>query len=405
MRILHVFDHSLPLHSGYSFRSRAILGRQRAMGWETVQVTSAKQGVTSDDIESVDGLSFHRTQPSRSVFGRVPISGQLSIIRSLSRNLERLVQRHRPDIVHAHSPCLTGLAALGVCRRQDTPLVYECRAFWEDAAVDHGTTRARSLRYRLTQRMENHVFQRCDFVTTICGGLQKEIVARGIPPAKVAVIPNAVDIEQFDRVAPEIRTSFRERLGVQNRFVIGFIGSFYAYEGLDLLVDAMDAIRKQIPDALLLLVGGGPEERSLRDQSGRFGSSVVFAGQVPHSIVSELYAAMDLLAYPRRSIRLTELVTPLKPLEALAFCRPVIASNIAGHRELLADGETALLFKHDDSDAIAQAVVAVYDDPSAAAHRTKTGRSFVAAERTWKHSVSLYQPIYEGLIRSRGSHR
>src|SRR5210317_1803978 len=151
MRILHVLDHSIPLHSGYTFRTRNILQQQRARGWETVHITGGKHLNPAGQEEDVDGFHFYRTQASEGLLDSLPVLDQLAVVNALSARLDEVVAKERPDILHAHSPSLNGLAALRVGRRHGLPVVYECRAFWEDAAVDHGTCREGGLRYRLTR--------------------------------------------------------------------------------------------------------------------------------------------------------------------------------------------------------------------------------------------------------------
>ena len=162
----------------------------------------------------------------------------------------------RPDILHAHSPVLDAIPALRVGEELGIPVVYEVRAFWEDAAVDHGTTTEGSLRYRLTRRLETHALRRASHVFTICEGLRSDIVARGISASKVTVIPNAVDIESFS-VGGEPDLALKAQLGLDGATVLGFIGSFYAYEGLDLLLSALPQLLTSRPDVRVLLVGGG----------------------------------------------------------------------------------------------------------------------------------------------------
>jgi PEP-CTERM/exosortase A-associated glycosyltransferase len=199
------------------------------------------------------------------------------------------------------------------------PVVYEIRAFWEDAAVDHGTTREGSLRYRMTRALETRACQQADAVTCICEGLQQDLAGRGIPSSKITVIPNAVDPAQFTFGVPA-DTNLRTSLGLEDARVIGFIGSFYAYEGLDLLLAAAPAMIARDPRIRILLVGGGPEESRLRAQAAQLGLAqhVIFTGRVPHQIVNRYYSLVDVLVYARHPMRLTDLVTPLKPLEAMA---------------------------------------------------------------------------------------
>ena len=194
MKVLHVFDHSLPIQDGYSYRSRAILVNQRALGWETVQVTGSKHEAIAE-WEDVAGLRFYRTAPVSGVAVRFPLLGQLQVVTRLRRRVRDLVRQERPDLIHAHSPSLDGLAALSVARRAHIPLVYEVRAFWEDAAVDHGTAREGGLRYRLTAASESYVLQGADAVATIAEGLRREIVKRGVPAGRVTVVGNGVETE------------------------------------------------------------------------------------------------------------------------------------------------------------------------------------------------------------------
>ncbi len=170
MRILHVLDHSLPLHSGYTFRTRALLRGQHDLGWETVHLTTPRHVREGPNPESADGLLFHRTADA----GGLPIVGE---VRATARALDKLVAETRPDIIHAHSPVLTALAASGVARKYRLPLVYEIRAFWEDAAVGNGTGSEGSLRYRATRALETWACRRADAVGAICEGLLGDLRA------------------------------------------------------------------------------------------------------------------------------------------------------------------------------------------------------------------------------------
>lgn len=398
LRVLHVLDHSVPLHSGYSFRTRAILERQRALGWETFHLTGPKH--PADRLEeAVEGLLFHRTPAPRGLAARLPVLDQLAAIGALERRLDEVVRRVRPDIVHAHSPALNGVAALRVARRHGLPVAYEVRAFWEDAAVDHGTATPWGPRYRATRALETWVLRRADAVFTICEGLRGEMAGRGIPAGRITVVPNAVEPERFAQVRRE--AGFARAHGLGEGPVVGFIGSFYAYEGLPLLVEAFARVAARHPAARLLLVGGGPDEARVRDAAARagLGDRVVMPGRVPHDEVMRWYALVDVFAYPRLPMRLTELVTPLKPLEAMAAGRAVVASDVGGHRELVRDGETGLLFRAGDAAALAAALDRVLGAPKLRARLGEAGRAFVRRARTWETSVARYAPVYGRLAR------
>lgn len=400
MKILHILDHSIPLHSGYTFRTRAILQAQRELGWETFHVTSSKHLGAKAREEEVDGYHFYRTDPAQFSMYRFPGINYVGIIRKLQHRIEGICQHIKPDILHAHSPALNGMAALLAGRTMGLPVVYECRAFWEDAAVDHGTSREGGLRYRLTRYLETYVFKKADAVTTICEGLRTEIISRGVPAEKVTVIPNAVDIERFPFMAEPDKV-LKSELGLSCKQVLGFIGSFYAYEGLPLLLDAMPAILAINQDVRLLLVGGGPQEELLHEKVQMLGLNevVVFTGRVSHDEVQRYYNLVDLFIYPRMSMRLTDLVTPLKPLEAMAQGKLVVASDVGGHHELIHDQETGVLFHSNDVNSLVESVCALLNAPEQWGRLRQNGRAYVDTKRNWPCSVDRYKNVYNSVLK------
>ncbi len=399
MKILHILDHSIPLHSGYTFRTRAILENQQALGWETAHVTGIKHTAECTQEEDVDGLHFYRTHPANGLISKLPVFNQLEVVGSLAKRLDQVISIEQPDILHAHSPCLNGLAALRAGRKHRLPVVYECRAFWEDAAVDHGTSREWGMRYRLTRALETKVFRQADAITTICEGLKQDIIDRGIPAEKITVIPNAVDIERFSAKNRKDQ-SLALDLGLQDKIVLGFIGSFYAYEGLTLLVRSLPTILAEKPDIRLLLVGGGPQEGQLKDlvEQLELYDSVIFTGRVPHDQVGRYYDLVSIFVYPRQHMRLTDLVTPLKPLEAMAQERLVLASDVGGHKELIRNGENGRLFSTGSTESLAKAALDMLEHSERWSKLKQNGRKYVEEERNWPASVSRYRGVYKQLL-------
>jgi len=395
MRILHVLDHGLPLHSGYTFRTRAIVTAQQARGLEVACLTGARQGAAAGDPEVIDGITFHRTPPPP------PAPSPLREwreIKALEARLDTLVDEWRPDQLHVHSPVLNALAALAVARRRSLPLLYEIRAFWEDAAVGNGTGREGSPRYRATRALETWAARRADAVAVICEGLRRDLVARGIAADKIIVAPNGVDMSLFGSpLAPD--RNLARRLGLEGADVVGFIGSFYDYEGLDDLIAAMPLLLARRPKAHLLLVGGGPMEEALRAkaQASPASERIRFFGRIPHHEVDLYYSLIDILAYPRKAMRLTELVTPLKPLEAMAQRKLVVASNVGGHRELIEDGVTGTLFPAGDPAALAAALDQLFANRARWDERRDVARRFVERDRNWSSNISGYMPLYQRL--------
>ena len=395
MRILHVLDHSLPLHSGYTFRTRAIVKAQIARGWEVACLTGARHSKAGPDPEIVEGITFYRTpQP---VAGPSPLR-EWREIQALAARLDELVTEFQPDQLHAHSPVLNALAALQVAKKRGLPLLYEIRAFWEDAAVGNGTGSEGSARYRLTRMLETYAARKADAVAVICEGLRKDLIERGIAEDKIIVSPNGVDMVLFGK-PPAADVELARNLGLEGADVVGFIGSFYDYEGIDDLIAAMPLLVAKRPLAQLLLVGGGPMEEKLKAQAlaSPAADRIHFIGRVPHEEVERYYSLIDVLAYPRKAMRLTELVTPLKPLEAMAQRKLVAASDVGGHRELIEDGVTGTLFRPDDPSALAEALERLFANRSQWEQRRETARRFVETDRNWSSNISRYIPAYQKL--------
>ena len=397
-RILHVLDHSLPAHSGYTFRTRALMRAQAAKGWAVAGVTGVRHPEPGPDGETVDGLTFYRTLPIAPA--RAPIR-EWREIGALAKRVEALAKEWKPDVLHAHSPVLDGLAALRVGKKLGIPVIYEIRAFWEDAAVGNGTGREGSLRYRLTRSLETHAVKSADAVAVICEGLRGDLIARGIDPDKITVSPNGVDLDLFGDPPPR-DDMLAAKLGLAaDDAVIGYIGSFYDYEGIDDLIAAMPALVAVQPRARLLLVGGGPMEAALKAQAAASPAAahIHFVGRVPHTEVERYYSLIDILAYPRKKMRLTDLVTPLKPLEAMAQGKLVAASSVGGHRELIEDGVTGTLFAPDDPAAIADALAKLLENRVMWPERRRTARIFVETHRNWSSNILRYEPVYQRLLR------
>ncbi|QFT76547.1 TIGR04063 family PEP-CTERM/XrtA system glycosyltransferase [Erythrobacter sp. THAF29] len=399
-RVLHVLDHSLPLHSGYTFRTRAIMKAQEAAGLEVRGITSQRhqlEAPTASTCESVEGLTFYRIPGVPS--GPVMVS-EFREMAALSAAIRQVAKNWRPDIIHAHSPALNGGGAWRAANALGIPLVYEIRAFWEDAAVGNRTGTEGSAKYRLTRALETQVVNRADAVFTICDGLRDDLIGRGIAPGKIGVMPNGVDLSLFGE--PLARDdALARQLGIEEGApVIGYIGSFYDYEGVDDLIAAMPLLRRAQRDARLLLVGAGEmaDEWRAAAQALPEPQAVIFTGRVPHDQVERYYSLIDVLTYPRKRSRLTDLVTPLKPLEAMAQRRIVAASNVGGHRELITHGETGFLFEPDNPAACAEALADLLDSREEWDAIRARGEHHVRTRHDWASNIQRYLSVYQVLL-------
>jgi PEP-CTERM/exosortase A-associated glycosyltransferase len=350
--------------------------------------------------EKIGGIIYYRTGTVQS--SRLPVLTELRLMTLLRERVRQVVLFEKPNILHAHSPILNLFPALRVGRELGVPVVYEIRAFWEDAAVDHGTYNANSLRYRAVRLLETRACRQSNQVAVLCEGLKLDLIKRGVSQNKISIVPNGVNVDDFRPCSSD--SVYREAWGLDGKRVIGFIGSFYRYEGLDLLIEAFAQIACFYPNAVLLLIGGGETGNELKVQTEKVGLNgrVIMPGRIRHERVPGCYALMDVLVYPRYSMRLTDLVTPLKPLEAMAMGKAVVASDVGGHRELVRDGETGLLFKAGDVYALRDTLRLALDDVSLRKKLEEEGRAFVCKARTWDNTVLAYQDIYRKALCGRG---
>lgn len=343
-------------------------------------------------MEEIGGFRFYRTGPFRSELA--PHVSDLQLMRLLAHRIEEVAKIEKPALLHAHSPVLNVLPALWVGRKLGIPVVYEIRAFWEDAAVDHGTYAPNSWKYRIVRAMETWACRRVAQVSVLCNGIKSDLIGRGIPEEKLTVVFNGINPDDFRTLDAD--EDLAKSLGTKGKKVLGFVGSFYRYEGLDLLVKAFAKLCDTREDLVLLLVGGGEMEGELRDQveKNSLQDRVIIPGRFPHEKIPGIYSLIDILVYPRYSMRLTELVTPLKPLEAMAMGKPLVASDIGGHRELIRNESTGLLFRPGDDSALAAVLRRLLDDAGLRERLAKQGSEWVRQNHTWSKTTAIYSTIY-----------
>jgi PEP-CTERM/exosortase A-associated glycosyltransferase len=401
MKVLHILDHYKPHFSGYVFRTSYILKYQKELGLEPVIVTSPKNGNMNEPVEEIDDMHIYRT--SENNFGSIPYIKEKRLMQALQTRIEEVIQKEQPDIIHAHSPSLNGMPSVKVAKKYNIPIVYEVRAFWEDAAVDHGSFVEGSFKYRASRFIETRLMKKTNALFTICSGLRHEIISRGIQPEKITIIPNGVDTHAFSPLPYD--KGIADSYGLKNKTVFGFIGSFYHYEGLSLLIDSYKNVLKNNSKTKLLLVGDGPDRTALIENVKESGLSeqVIFTGKIPHDEIKRYYSVMDILVYPRRRMRLTELVTPLKPLEAMAVGKFVVGSDVGGIKELISHNHNGFLFRAEDTVDLSKILSAL-----ASGMKDLNGISTAAIETVrknhdWKTAVGRYLPVYEKIIRSKRS--
>lgn len=398
-KILHIVEHGITVSSGYGFRSLNIFRAQRERGWRPVVLTFPKPDESYKGFwkqpETVRGIRYYyRPLVSRGLF---QFLSKLGRIGTLAKRIHEVIEVEKPDLLHAHSPVFNGVAALKVRQKLSIPVVYEIRSLWEEAAVAHGTYGYHSHEFTHTRSLETWVCQSADRVGAISNGLKNHLAARGIPSDKIAVVHNGVDLDTTKPCEPD--AEYKESWKLTGKKIVAYIGSFRRYEGLDLLIKAIAHLSKARPDLVLLLVGGGRVEveaqlKSLIDKLD-LRDKVIMPGWLSPERIPGVYAMTDILVYPRNPMLLTEIVTPLKPLEAMAMGKALIASDIGGHRELIQPGHNGLLFPPGNESALVEAVCRLLDDHGLRQKLAAQAKAWVRRERSWSKTTSVYSEIYE----------
>ncbi|GAA1731298.1 glycosyltransferase family 4 protein [Isoptericola hypogeus] len=409
----HHLTNSLPhTQSGYTLRTHAILTAQRTAGLAVSASTRSGYPLTVGALgargtDVVDGVPYRRLVPrSLPADQRRRFDDGVDL---LARALDRAAGGRRPDVVHATTPWTTGDAARAAAARCGLPWVYEVRGLPEETwAASHPTPEAReraaaSERYALMRAKETELALAADHVVTLSGTMRDELVGRGVPRERITVVPNAVDAELL-APAPDPAEA-RAALGLRTApFVIGTVSSLVGYEGLDTVLRTTALLRSRGVDVSALVVGDGvarPGLLRLADELG-LGAHAILPGRVPRDVARTYLAALDVVLVPRRPDRVTRLVTPLKPVEAMALGRPVVASDLPALAEVLSplDGgdPAGVLVQADDVEAWAGAVARLLTGDAHRAALVAAGRD-VARERTWTRLVARYNDVYARVAR------
>jgi glycosyltransferase involved in cell wall biosynthesis len=396
--VLHHLTNSLPhTQSGYTLRSHAILVAQRAAGTPAVATTRPGYPLTIGSLAArgadvVDGVTYRRLIPGTVV---------ADVARRIAQETDLLTEAAREagaDVLHTTTPSANGVLARAAARRLGVPWVYEVRGLPEETWVaSHGTPTARaraasSRRRAMMQAKETELALAADAVVTLSGTMRDALVARGVPADRITVVPNAVPDALLTTEHPTPEAA-RATLGLPAGPAIGTVSSLVDYEGLETVVRTVATLRARGHDVTGLLVGDGvsrPGLTRLADELG-VGDHVVLPGRVPPAVARTWLAALDVVLVPRRDHEVTRLVTPLKPVEAMAVGRPVVASDLPALVEAV--GGAGLHVGADDLAGWAEAVASLLDDAGRRAELVGLGRA-VAIERTWVRNAETYLGIY-----------
>lgn len=399
IRVLHAFASSLPYLSGYAIRSHKILKYQKYF-CDPIAITSPYYDCYNS-IEKIDGIIYYRS--TKSVlskiidFLKIPLFRNISIERDFEKQLRKLIKEFKPDIIHAHSSHHVGICGYKVARQFKIPFVYEMRGLWEDTRVAKGELKEDSFRYKYNKNRETFLAANADRVFVISENLREDLVKRGISFEKITVIPNGVDRHDF---SPSYKNNLRIKHNLQGSVILGYIGSLSKYESLDLLLEVMSHFVNRKKMVKGLIVGYGPEFNNLIQLSNKLGiqDNIRFTGRISPNAVREYYSLIDIFILTRCSGREVNLVTPLKPFEAMEAGNCLLLSDLPALKEIIEDNVTGLLYKESDKyDLISKCELLIEDD-SLRRRLGKAARTWVLENRRWDSVVRKYLPHYNRLL-------
>ncbi|RNL75539.1 glycosyltransferase WbuB [Nocardioides marmorisolisilvae] len=391
--MLHLVTNALPeTVAGYTVRTQGIAAAQLAAGHDVHVLSRLGFPVNRGRLEAartatVDGVPYHRSVPLR-----LPLRADVAL-RSDVEHASRLVRRLQPTVLHAHSNHVNAQVGLALRHRFGIPLVYEVRGFLEETWLSRTGGSPESDFYRLTRQAETRAMQAADAVVTLSESMREAIIGRGVPAERVHLVPNCVDSSWLD--APAVDPD------LAGPFTVGLGSTLNAYEGVDVLIEAVALLREQDTDVRLVVLGSGPAAADLAElaRSRGLGDAARFTGRVGRDELMAAYRGLDVFCLPRRDLPVTRLVPPIKPVEAMAMGIPVVASDLPPLRELLVGGgaeDRGLLVRPDDPEALAAAVSTLTD----AALRRRlgyAGRHWVRETRSWAAAATTYDAIYHEL--------
>lgn len=419
MKVLHVLDYSLrSRQAGYTIRSKYIFDTQNKIGLEPIVATRFKDTHLIDskflvEEEYLDGVLYlnDMTQAAQDLHFQSLDVRQIRNSAALHReglqrlfqnHISRVVEIHRPEVIHVASPAQNALISADVGHKYNLPVIYEVRGLWHETGVVTGTLDTSSKEYQYRHFLFVEAMKRADLIITLAETMKEEFVREGIPEDKIFIVPNGVDVSKFKpRPYP---THLAERLGFGSGHVtIGHIGSIRKLEGLRWLLKAGKILLSRHPHIKILIVGGGDEVQPLQRLATELGldSVVHFTGQVPHEDVFDYYALIDIFVIPRVRSRVTELVTPIKPYEAMAMGKAVIVSDVAALREIIDDGTTGSICNADDPEDLAQKCAALIENTQLRAKIGHRARRWISQHRDWQQVVANYEPIYKHAIQEK----
>ncbi len=401
MKILHVLYQSLPQISGSSIRSRDILLSQKEIGLEVLAITSPFQNAVSNSgVDTINGVKYIRTSKNKSNSisdKRDPFVKRLFRIFSIfpfSIKLYKTIKKEKPDVIHAHAMFFCGIPSLFVGKLLKKPVVYEFRSLWMYQKAAKKTNIFSRFIENTLFKMEAFTLKRANHAVLLNENLKTFLENKKSLPTHFKVINNAVNTSLINELKKKTQINSRP-------LVFGYIGTLTAYEGIEFLVEVFHELYDEGITNALVLYGKGVNTNSVIKQIEKRKEieSIVYRGTVAPSEVNIAFSEIDVIINPRLSTELTNSVTPLKPLEAMAYEKIFVGSDVGGITELVTDKENGFIFKAEDKLDLKRTIKKIIQLSEDERKKTiEKSLHFVMEHKSWIVNAEKYQEIYNSLL-------
>lgn len=402
--VFYLLHNSLPHNSaGYATRTHGLLSELNRIGWDVDGVTRlgypydmpGKAELPDVPLHEVVGeVDYRRLLKGREIEKKNPL---FDYTERYSRSLLELAKAERPAIIHAASNHWNGLTAVKTARQLGLPSIYEVRGLWEVTRGSRNPEWAKSNMFQYIARMEADAAKGATRVFAITEALREEMIRRGVDGEKISIVPNGVDTSRFTPIPRDEQLA--SELGVTGKTVIGYVGSVLDYEGIELILEAAEVMNRTREDFHVLIVGDGAELERFQNhvEENSLDHVVTFTGRVPHEDVERYYSLVDITPFPRLPLPVCEMVSPLKPFEAMAMGKAVVASDVAALKEIVTPGLNGYLHEKGNAESLIEQLTRLLDDPDHTRTIGQQARNWVVENRDWKQLATIIAESYRKL--------
>lgn len=378
---------------------------QKSIGLDVVAVTSGFQGSLSGEKEDIiDGIRYIRTtsrKETRITDENKGIGQQIKKLFSIflfTLKLLRVVKEEKPDVLHAHAMFFCGIPTVLIGKWKKIPVIYEFRSLWMFQKKETAKTKLNLLVEKFLVSLETWTLKRADAAVFLNEDLETYFIDRGASFKNSYVINNAVNLDYISRIAVHDK-----QIKNRDELVFGYIGTLAVYEGIELLVATFQELYREGIHNKLLIYGKGISKESVINQIRKHPEieTIHYMGSVAPNEIPDVFSGIDVIVNPRLDNEVTQSVTPLKPLEAMAYRKLFIGSDVGGIAALVKPGFNGFLFRAEDKAELKATIRQVLHlSNTDKSELLKRARNFVEEEKSWKKNAGVYRDLYSPLIKN-----